>query len=53
MTSYAVLNAQGVCINRIVWDGVSDWSPPDGCTAVADPDCLYPLFVESEQQPEE
>ena len=49
---YAVLNADGVCINRILWDGVADWQPPDGCTAVADPDNLHPIYVEPHPEPD-
>ncbi len=47
---YAILNAEGRCINRILWDGESDWQPPEGCTAVADPDNLHPIY--QEPQPE-
>jgi hypothetical protein len=43
---YAVLNAEGKCINRILWDGESNWQPPQGCTAVADPDNLYRVYQE-------
>lgn len=49
-TQYAILNAEGICINRVLWDGQSDWQPPDGCTAVADPENLHPIYVEP--QPE-
>jgi hypothetical protein len=38
---YAVLNAEGKCINRILWDGITPWSPPKGCQAIADPDNKY------------
>ena len=38
---YAVLDAEGNCINRIVWDGNPGWQPPEGCTAVPDPDGNY------------
>jgi hypothetical protein len=52
---YAVLDSEGKCINRIKWDGVTEWQPPDGCTAVADPDNLHPVFseqvVESDPDP--
>jgi hypothetical protein len=48
--NYAILNAEGRCINRILWDGVTDWQPPEGCTAVADPDNLHPIY--QEPQPE-
>lgn len=40
---YAILNSEGVCINRTVWDGITPWSPPEGCTAIEDPDNLYPI----------
>lgn len=43
---YAILNADGVCINRCLWDGVTEWQPPEGCTAVADPEHLYPIVAE-------
>lgn len=48
--NYAILNAQGQCINRVLWDGESDWQPPEGCTAVADPDNLYPIYQEPHLQ---
>lgn len=47
---YAILDSEGKCINRTVWDGVSDWQPPEGCTAVPDPDGLHQIYVEP--QPE-
>ena len=47
---YAIFNSEGKCVNRAVWDGESDWQPPDGCTAVPDPDNLHPIYVEP--QPE-
>ena len=41
---YAVLNSEGKCINRVVWNGdTSIWSPPEGCTAVCDDDCCHPI----------
>lgn len=48
---YAILNAEGICINRILWDGESEWQPPEGCTAVADPDNLHPIYREPEPEP--
>lgn len=50
---YAILNADGQCINRILWDGESDWQPPEGCTAVADPDNLHPIYQEPQPEPED
>jgi hypothetical protein len=49
---YAILNADGVCINRCLWDGVTDWQPPEGCTAVADPGNLHPIHTEPQPEPE-
>ncbi len=41
---YAILNSEGKCINRVVWDGdTSVWSPPEGCTAVCDDECCHPI----------
>ena len=48
---YAILDSEGRCINRILWDGESEWQPPEGCTAVADPDNLHPVYVEPEPAP--
>lgn len=47
---YAILNADGQCINRILWDGESDWQPPEGCTAVADPNNEYPIYRDLESE---
>jgi hypothetical protein len=44
--NYAILDAEGRCINRILWDGETDWQPPEGCTAVADPDNLHQIYSE-------
>lgn len=49
---YAILDSDGKCINRTVWDGVSDWQPPDGCTAVPDPDGVHQIYVEPLPEPE-
>jgi hypothetical protein len=48
---YAVLNSKSQCINRVVWDGQSEWQPPEGCTAVVDPDNLHTVY--HEPQPEQ
>jgi hypothetical protein len=44
---YAILNAEGQCVNRILWDGISPWNPPEGCRAVPDPDNSYPNLISS------
>jgi hypothetical protein len=49
---YAILDSSGRCINRILWDGVSDWQPPEGCTAVLDPDNLHPICQEPQPEPD-
>lgn len=48
---YAIFNAEGRCINRSLWDGITDWQPPEGCTAVPDPDNLHPIYQESRVEP--
>lgn len=48
---YAILNAEGRCINRSLWDGITDWQPPEGCTAVPDPDNLHPIYQEPQPEP--
>jgi len=50
---YAILDSQGRCVNRVLWDGKSDWQPPQGCTAVADPENNYPINIEKVAQEEE
>jgi hypothetical protein len=47
---YAILNSDGRCINRVLWDGESNWQPPEGCTAVPDPDNLHPIYVEPQAE---
>ena len=42
---YAILDADGNCINRTVWDGHTDWQPPEGCTAVPDPNRKYQIVT--------
>jgi len=50
---YAVLNAEGQCVNRVLWDGIAPWSPPEGCRAVPDPENNYPLLISSLMAEEE
>lgn len=43
---YLVLDSQGECVNRVMWDGdASTWQPPADCNAVPDSD-----FLESVEQ---
>lgn len=35
---YALVNADGLVVNAIVWDGATDYTPADGLTVVAIPD---------------
>ena len=49
---YAILDSTGRCINRCLWDGISDWQPPEGCTAVPDPDNLHQIYVEPQPEPD-
>lgn len=34
MDTYALINANNIVMNFIVWDGVSDWTLDEGLTAV-------------------
>jgi len=38
MANYAVVDSENICVNVVVWDGVSEWSPPVGHWAVPLPD---------------
>jgi len=31
---YIIVDADGLITNAVEWDGESDWSPPEGCTAI-------------------
>lgn len=35
---YALVNADGLVVNAIVWDGQADYTPADGLTLVEVPD---------------
>lgn len=48
---YAILDSEGKCINRTIWDGVTNWQPPEGCTAVPDEEGLYSIYVEPTPEP--
>lgn len=32
MANYAILDSNGVIINKVVWDGQESWIPPEGLT---------------------
>lgn len=34
MAKYAIVNQSSIVNNIIEWDGVGQWSPPEGCTAI-------------------
>lgn len=36
--NYAVINAQGLVVNTIVWDGTDEYDPGDGLTLEVIPD---------------
>ncbi|MGE5501867.1 MAG: hypothetical protein ACM3W4_08065 [Ignavibacteriales bacterium] len=31
---YALVDGDGLVVNVVEWDGVSDWSPPEGLTCM-------------------
>ena len=35
---YIIVDADGLITNAIEWDGEAEWSPPEGCTAIASED---------------
>lgn len=61
--NYALLDPNGLCINYIVWDGVSEWQPPEGHVLVSpslqlgsryeqDPESLEWVMVEPPPPPD-
>lgn len=52
MTAYAILDQNDVCINRIAWDGKSNWRPPINCRAILDDANFYKIYVEPTIEPE-
>jgi hypothetical protein len=50
---YAILDSNGRCINRVLWDSTTEWEPPVGCTAVPDPDNNYPIWSEPQRARDE
>lgn len=34
---------EGFVVNNILWDGVSEWSAPDGCAVIKDPGRKLPI----------
>ncbi len=39
MDRYAVVNADNLVVNVIIWDGIERWSPPAGCFVVRSDAC--------------
>jgi len=33
-----IIVADGLITNTVEWDGVAEWSPPEGCTAIESDD---------------
>jgi hypothetical protein len=38
MNRYALVDNAGIVQSNIIWDGISEWQPPDGLIAVLNPD---------------
>jgi hypothetical protein len=36
--TYAVVDVDGLVINLVRWDGISEWQPPEGCVVVVPED---------------
>lgn len=43
-----LLIKDNVVVNVTIWDGVSDWTPPDGVTLQLDPGGVGPGWVRQE-----
>lgn len=61
-TIYAIVDSSDLCINTCIWDGVSEWTPPDGCRVVQIPEgtrvgigwsCVDGQFIAPEPEPEQ
>lgn len=33
-TTYSIIDPNGICINQVLWDGSSEWTPPNDCIAI-------------------
>jgi hypothetical protein len=57
MFRYAVVNADNLVVNVIIWDGESRWSPPSGCFVVRSDACdvgqIYDPVAETFSYPAE
>lgn len=40
MQRYVILNAQNQIVNRCLWDGVTEWAPPEGCRVMLEADAI-------------
>ena len=49
---YVVVDADGYRQNVIVWDGVTPWEPPAGCTVVLESECTAEAMPESATEAE-
>ncbi|RUT25381.1 hypothetical protein C0V97_12425 [Asaia sp. W19] len=43
LTAATVEHPIGYVIDRVLWDGRSDWSPPDGTAAIPDHEGQHPI----------
>lgn len=35
---YVIINSEAICENKILWDGVSEWTPPPDTLVVPEPE---------------
>lgn len=42
---YVIINSQAICENKILWDGVTQWEPPQDTLVVPEPEVGMPLEI--------
>jgi hypothetical protein len=35
---YVIINSEAICENKILWDGVTEWNPPQDTLVVPEPE---------------
>lgn len=36
--TYVIVNSEAICENKILWDGVTEWNPPQNTLVVPEPE---------------
>lgn len=48
MERYVIFNENGEAENIVLWDGESEWTPPEGTTIVPEVELDEPVVIESD-----